>query len=162
MVFDDPTLVQQVTEAKKQSDTNNQARMQEAQQYQKTHAAELAALRKQAQDLQRQGKTQEAQTVMKKLLQASSLPGWEAQGEGSRRLQDLQARVRSLIFRIEANLTLDNWVGGQVQQIGSLAGHPLYRSDSLGGLKTPNSFSLAVYLGRQNSGTLRRQNHERK
>jgi len=48
------------------------ASKQESQEHYRADAAELAALRKQAEDLQRQGKTQESQAVMKQLLEASS------------------------------------------------------------------------------------------
>jgi hypothetical protein len=147
-------------ETEKSGDEFFRAHDAEMKAFEKAHLAEMETLSKQVADLTQQGKTEQADAVLKKLEGLSPVyPPYQAltasldkrQQELADRERTLTNRKRQVSFRIYTNRTpLTTAPKYAPKPAGTLAGRPFYRQDE-GSMKAGNWDSslvdLAVYVG---------------
>ncbi len=169
-LYGDPELYRQLEEVSRekaaQKKESNEAIEEftrvhgaEMQALEKSHAAEMNAASKRAQDLFRQGKYEEGKAVIDQIkpfhyapLDSLSASLGKKAKELAEREKDLLARRRNVSFRIYTNRTPSTTAFGlPAKPIGTLAGRSLYRQDrgriDMGGGRTEALVNLAVYLG---------------
>ena len=169
--FDDAGLAQQTADLEKEKAALKQevetageefyrVHGAELKAFQKTRLAEMETLSKQVADLTQQGKSEQAQAVLKKIEELPAVyPPYQAlmssldkrQQELTDRERTLTNRRRQVNFRIYTNRTpLTTAPKYAPKPAGALAGHPFYRQDE-GTLKAGDGdtslVDLAVYVG---------------
>jgi hypothetical protein len=144
--YDDPSLFRQVQQAKQARDEAREAldapeNVQRIKAWTETRNAVVAQYQKEAAELFRQGKPEEAQAVIDKLAKDPSQKQPEfgtKYDEAEQRLRELEARGRKLSISIQASYPPSNWP--VLKQVGTLEGYPLFRAGS-------QAVTLAVCVG---------------
>jgi hypothetical protein len=169
--FDDAGLSRQMADLEKEKAALKQETEKAGEEFFRVHGAELKAFEKahlkemetlssQVAGLTQQGKSEEAQAVLKKIEELPAVyPPYQAltasldkrQQELTDRERTLTTRRRQVSFRIYTNRTpLTTAPKYAPKPVGTLAGHPFYRQDE-GNMKAgdwdTSLVDLAVYVG---------------
>lgn len=144
--YDDLSLFRQVQQAQQARDEARRAleapeNAQKIKAWMETRNAVAARYQREAANLIREGKKQEAQAVLDKLAKdpTQKQPASFTEGdEAEQRVRDLEAQGRKLSLSIQASYPPLNWP--LLRQIGAMKGYPLFRGVS-------QDVLLAVYVG---------------